>query len=196
MNSPTSSDAALLSRRDAIKRTALLLGLALSPAALDGVLHAQTPTPGSAPQLQALSATQFATLTAVAERILPRTDTPGATDVRVAEFIDRMLAAYLTPEEKTTILAGLDDVEATSRRHHQRSFVQVSTAQQDELLRAVAQAAQSKEKTFFHLVKDLTLVGYFTSETVGRNVLHYDPIPGRFQGCIPLAEVGNRSWTR
>jgi hypothetical protein len=59
----------------------------------------------------------------------------------------------------------------------------------------LAVAAQAKEKTFFHLVKELTLLGYFTSEPIGKNVLHYDPIPGRFDGCIPLAEVGNVSWT-
>jgi hypothetical protein len=56
--------------------------------------------------------------------------------------------------------------------------------------------AQSKEKTFFHLIKELTLLGYFTAEPVGKNVLHYDPIPGRYQGCIPISEVGNVSWTR
>ena len=196
MNSPHSSDAGVLSRRDAIKRTAVLLGLALSPAMLDGVLHAQASTPFSVSQPNALLPAQFATLAAIAERILPRTDTPGATDVHVAEFIDRMLAAYVTPGEKATIVAGLEDIDATSRRQHRTSFAQLSSAQQDELLRDVARAAQAREKTFFHLVKDLTLIGYFTSETVGRNVLHYDPIPGRYQGCIPLADVGNRAWTR
>ena len=37
---------------------------------------------------------------------------------------------------------------------------------------------------------------YFTSEPVGKNVLHYDPIPGQFAGCVPISEVGNVSWTR
>ena len=46
---------------------------------------------------------------------------------------------------------------------------------------------QSREH--FLRVRELTIVGYFTSETVGKTVLHYDPIPGRYDGCIPLAEV-------
>jgi hypothetical protein len=64
------------------------------------------------------------------------------------------------------------------------------------LLVEIAKASQQKEKTFFHQIRELTLVGYFTSEPIGKEVLHYDPIPGRFQGCIPLSEVGNKSWTR
>jgi hypothetical protein len=78
----------------------------------------------------------------------------------------------------------------------QRGFSQLTAAQQDGLLTKVAAAAQDKEKTFFHLIKELTLLGFFSSEPIGRNVLHYDPIPGRYDGCIPLAEVGNISWTR
>jgi hypothetical protein len=37
--------------------------------------------------------------------------------------------------------------------------------------------------------------GYFTSEQVGRNVLHYDPVPGRYDACVPIDEVGRRNWT-
>jgi hypothetical protein len=45
-------------------------------------------------------------------------------------------------------------------------------------------------------IKELTVIGYFTSELVGKSVLKYDPVPGRFDPCIPLAEVGNAQWTR
>jgi hypothetical protein len=49
---------------------------------------------------------------------------------------------------------------------------------------------------FFPLLREYTLLGYFTSERVGREVLHYDPVPGRWDPCVPLAEVGDRLWTR
>jgi glucoside 3-dehydrogenase (cytochrome c) hitch-hiker subunit len=39
------------------------------------------------------------------------------------------------------------------------------------------------------------VLGYFTSEQVGRNVLHYDPVPGRYEACIPIDQVGRRNWT-
>jgi len=72
----------------------------------------------------------------------------------------------------------------------------MTPAAQDALLKEVATLSQNREKTFFHQLKELTLLGYFTSETVGKNFLHYDPIPGRFDACIPLETVGNRAWTR
>ena len=54
----------------------------------------------------------------------------------------------------------------------------------------------SKAHLDSNVILELTVLGYFTSETVGKTVLHYDPVPGRFEACIPLAEVGNRAWTK
>ncbi|MBL9187434.1 MAG: gluconate 2-dehydrogenase subunit 3 family protein [Opitutaceae bacterium] len=195
MNSPSAaSPADLMNRREALQRAALLLGVAITPSILQGVLRAQTPAAGAKPQF--LTAAQFATAGAVAERILPRTDTPGAIDVGVPAFIDLMAGKYMTDAERRTFTAGLAEVETKSLAAHQSAFGKLSPAQQDALLTAMAEAAQSKRGTFFHQIKELTILGYFTSEPVGRNVTHYDPIPGRYQGCIPIAEVGNRAWTR
>ncbi len=191
---PVSADVNLMNRREAIQRAALLLGVAISPSILQGVLRAQTPATGAKPTF--LSAAQFATVGAIAERILPRTDTPGAIDVGVPAFIDLMLGKFMTEAERRTFTAGLAEVEAKSTAAHRVAFVKITAVQQDALLKAMADAAQAKSGTFFHQIKELTILGYFTSEPVGKNVTHYDPIPGRYQGCIPLAEVGNRAWTR
>lgn len=189
-------DATLLSRREAIKRAALLVGATLTPAFLEGIARAQS----SAVMLTAkpvnLSTLQFTLVDAIAERILPRTDTPGARDVGVPSFIDLMFGAYMTAADKTTWVEGLADVEARSQRAHGKGFAHVAAAQQDAMLKTVAADSQRKEKTFFHQIRDLTLVGYFTSEPVGRNVTQFDPIPGRYDACLPLSEVGKRSWTR
>jgi gluconate 2-dehydrogenase gamma chain len=183
-----------ITRREAIRRTAWMLGVAVSPSLVNGVLCAQTAARGSAPAY--LTAAQFATVDAIAERILPKTDTPGARDVGVPAFIDLMYGKYLTEEERQLFSAGIAEVESASAAAHRRGFSQLAPAQQDSVLTAIAVAAQSKEKTFFHLAKEIVLLGYFTSETVGKQVLKYDPIPGRFDGCIPLSESGNVSWTR
>src|SRR6185503_16380277 len=110
----------------------------------------------------------------------PRTDTPGANDVGVPAFIDLMYGAYMTDEEKKMFAAGLAEVEMKSMAQHKRGFAQLTPAQQDSLLKGIAIASQELEKSFFHQVREVTLVGYFSSEPVGRKVLHYDPIPGRF----------------
>ena len=63
------------------------------------------------------------------------------------------------------------------------------------MLRAVATAQQGKEPSPFGLLRSATILGYFTSEEVGRNVLHYDPVPGVYNGCMPISQVGRRNWT-
>ncbi|MES2697774.1 MAG: gluconate 2-dehydrogenase subunit 3 family protein [Verrucomicrobiota bacterium] len=191
-------DEALLSRREAIKRTVLLLGAVLSPAWLDGIAHAQAQVAvaGGATKPKNLSAAQFATVSAMAERILPKSDTPGAKDVGVPAFIDIMAGDYMTVVERTAFNEGLVMVDGRSRKENGKIFAELSAAQQDALLKALATSASDKEKTFFKQVRDLTVTGYFTSEQVGRHVTHFEPIPGRFEPCVPLSEVGNKSWTR
>ena len=48
--------------------------------------------------------------------------------------------------------------------------------------------------SFYRKLKGLILLGYYSSEDIGKNVFNYDPVPGKQLGCIPLADVGN-SWT-
>lgn len=197
MNSSSDCDArpGMIGRREAIKRAALVLGAALSPSILAGALQAQAAGPQPAPAPRYLSAQQFAVVGAIAERLLPRTDTPGAKDVGVPAFIDLMYGEYLSPDEKPLLASGLADVDQRSVAQYRRDFAQLGAAEQDELLKAIA-LASAKEKAFFPLIRELVVTGYFTSEPVGKSVLHYDPIPGRYEGCIPLSEVGNVSWTR
>ncbi len=190
------SDPQLLTRREAIRRATLLLGVAISPSILAGVLRAQPTAAGATAKPQHLNAQQFAVAAAAAERILPRTDTPGATDVGVPAFIDLVVGEYMTPDEQRMFKNGLAEVEAAGRTAHKAGFAALTSAQQDAVLKRIAEASQKKEKSFFHQLRELTLLGYFTSEQIGKNVLHYDPIPGKFQADIPLAEVGNRAWTR
>src|SRR5262245_21701735 len=116
-------DSEIVSRRDAIKRTALMLGLALAPSLLAGLARAQTARTG-APRY--LSAKQAAVAGAVAERILPRTDTPGARDVGVPAFLDLMYGEFMTPEEQRMFASGLEQVDSASRAAHQRDFVQLT----------------------------------------------------------------------
>ena len=91
-----SADPLAMSRREAIQRVALMLGVAITPSILTGVLRAQPAAVGSAVKPAHLTPPQFAIVTAAAERILPRTDTPGATDVGVPAFIDLMVGKFMT----------------------------------------------------------------------------------------------------
>jgi gluconate 2-dehydrogenase gamma chain len=184
------SNAALIGRREAIRRAALLAGVALSPEWLSIVGRAQTPATRTY-----LTAAQGPLVSASAERILPRTDTPGAIDAGVPAFIDRFYGEFMTPAERQLLVSALDEIEKAASTAHGASFAALTAAQQDAVLRSVATAQQGRDPSSFGLLRSVTVLGYFTSEQVGKNVLHYDPVPGAYDGCLPIDQVGRRNWT-
>lgn len=151
---------------------ALRLGQAAHRAARSGVL-------------ECLTAGQAELVTTVADLILPRTDTPGASDVGVTAFIDHMLAAWYRAHEREPFLAGLAEID----RRADGRFVSLPADRQVALLTALDSGKGepgSAEATFARL-KSLTLYGYFTSEQVVKNVTRQPIIPRRFEGCVRVA---------
>jgi hypothetical protein len=189
---PPQSDPGLITRREAIQRAALLLGFALSPSILTGVMQAQ---PASGRQSRYLSPRQLDIAGAVIDRILPRTDTPGALDVGVLVFVDLMYGEFMTEEERRRFISGIELVESASLSAYQTRYGRLELALRERILQAVAEASADQEKSFYLQIKELAIVGYFTSEEVAKNILRYEPVPGPFQGCIPLSEVGPATWT-
>ena len=189
MHTDLPSEAAMITRREAIRRAALLAGVTLSPGWLQIVGRAQTTGKTY------LSTAHAATLAAAADRILPRTDTPGAADVGVPKFIDVLYGEMMTSDEQKLLTAGLDEIEAAARAAHGAAFGTLASAAQDSVLRSVAVRQQGQAQSSFALLRSATVLGYFTSEEVGRKVLNYDPIPGAYDGCIPIDQVGRRNWT-
>ena len=189
-----------MDRREAIRRAALLAGVVVAPDWLMAVdpAFAKAPAGGQvrpAAQGPRLTSAQAAIAGAIADRILPRTDTPGAADVGVPAFIDRLYGEFMTAAERQMLTDGLNAVDAAARSAHGSEFAALTADRQDALLRTIARAEEGKPQGFFRLIRSATVLGYFTSEQVGRNVLHYDPIPGSYEGCIPIEQVGRRNWT-
>jgi hypothetical protein len=190
MTPSESLDTTIINRREAIRRAALLAGVAVAPEWLGMVGRAQTPAAKTY-----LAPVLTATLAAAADRILPRTDTPGAADVGVPAFIDRLYGEFMTPAEQQLLTQGLQEIDAAAKSSNGAAFSTLTAQQQDTVLRAIATAQQGREPSSFGLLRSATILGYFTSEEVGKNVLHYDPVPGAYNGCVPISQVGRRSWT-
>lgn len=193
-----------MDRREALKRTALLMGTALSSAAVTGVLQGcQSDTAIDWTPVY-LTPEQAEELSAMAARIIPTTDTPGAREAHVERFIDRMLAEYYLPEEQQHFMEGLAAMQNSARKAHNQSFSTCTEDQQDQLLQQSAEASRPvlerirtgviTPPSFFLLLKELTLLGFFTSEPGATEVLNYDPVPGGYTGCALLEEVGGKSW--
>ena len=201
-----------IDRREALRRAALLLGGALAAPTVAGVLAgcqaARVPDGAWAPR--ALSRAQVELVAAMAEHILPETDTPGARAAGVHRFIDAMLAESFPPSERERFLAGLAEVDARASRTSGHRFLQCAPADQRALLEVLDREAFASPPVplsttwrggtsdgpavpFFRTMKELTLVGYYTSEIGATRELHHAPVPGRYDGCVPLAQVG-RTW--
>lgn len=143
---------------------------------------------------RALTVDQARTLEALAELIFPETDTPGARAAGVAPFVDRAVAAYCTVDDAASLRTGLDRIDADARSGHGTTFAGLASDQQAALFsRYEAGGGGPGSARFVTLMKELTTVGYFTSEVGGTKAVRYDPVPGDFRGCVPLSEIG-RAW--
>ncbi len=143
---------------------------------------------------------EVADMAAFAERLIPTTDTPGARQAGVHRFMDAMLADVAEPEDQEAFRAGMARFRQEALDRHGVAFAKCSPEQQDELIAAWEQQALSPEADdtaaevrFYRAAKQLVLLGFFTSEVGATQVLQYDPIPGTYDGCVPLTEVG-RAW--
>lgn len=137
-----------------------------------------------------LSAHLGEAVTVAAERIIPRSDTPGATDAGVTLFIDHMLADWYQPTERDVLLSGLAELDSRARTLRAQDFVSLSEADQVALLTAIdgevaELSAPVRNEHWFAMLKFLTVWGYFTSEVAIRQTLDGVPLPGRYEECAP-----------
>src|SRR5438552_16014899 len=192
-----------IDRREALRRAALLLGGALSASTVAGVLAGceARRTPDGAWVPRALSSEQVDLVATIAVHILPEADTPGARAVGVHRFIDAMRADSFPDEERRHFLAGLSDVDARAQRSCGRAFLRCATLEQravlDQLDREAFAATPSPPSRlpvpFFRTMNELTLVRHYTSDVWATRELRHAPVPGRFEGCVPLDQIG-RAW--
>ncbi|MEO0330543.1 MAG: gluconate 2-dehydrogenase subunit 3 family protein [Bacteroidota bacterium] len=187
-----------MDRRQAIKRASYLMGGTLSAPAILGVMKGCTPKKELNWQPGFLSEEQATVVSEVAERIIPATDTPGAKDVGVPEFIDLMMKDIFGEEDQQQFVAGITQLEEMSQSEYSDGFADLEPEQMDALLTKLeAEAQENKQegvKPFFRTMKELTLLGFCTSEAGATQVLQHVPVPGRYEGCISVEEAGGRAW--
>ncbi len=198
-----------MDRRELLHRASLLLGGTVSAAAASGILAGCVATPEPAPDQQIGPAGSFftdaemTTIVAMADQIIPRTDTPGAIDVGVPGFIDRMVSGYYLPREGNILREGLKKIAADAQALRGKPFAQLTSDEQVELMKRYdreqydytrANAGISNAPPHhFRLVKELTILGFCTSEPGATKLMYYNQNPGPYQGDLPLSQVGKVS---
>ena len=174
-----------MDRRDLLRTFGSATALALLPtdtiAAWSRVAAGLRPTDG-------LTDAQLALVGAIADTILPRTDTPSATDAGVPAFVNVIVAENYTDTDRVAFLAGLDAIDGHSSTNAGAAFMQLSPDARGRELEAIESSKDRRSepaRTYWRL-KGLVLHGYFTSEKVMKDVLHTEVMPGRFDGSAPM----------
>jgi gluconate 2-dehydrogenase gamma chain len=195
-----------MNRREALQQVAWFMGGAISAPAILGVLNGCSAKPSAGWKPVFLSEEQGALIAEVAEMIIPRTDTPGATDVGVPAFIDTMLKDAYPREDQERFIAGLREFETRAEREYGRAFLRLEPAERMVIVQSIHDAAIAAElklslppaklrRPFILMTKELALLGFFTSQIGATQVLQYDPLPGAFRACVPVSEAGNgKTW--
>ncbi len=138
-------------------------------------------------QFRTLSRDQQALVTNIAELIIPETDTPGATSVKVPEFIDLILTDWMSDDERAAFLSGLSDIDARSASVGSSRFVGLAAAQKVELLTILDRASGTAGAGLaFARIKALTVYGYFTSKRVEQEILKPQVFFNGYQGNVPF----------
>lgn len=192
-----------MDRREALKRTAWLMGGVVSAPAIMGILKGCTARPDINWKPEFLTKDQATLVSEVAEIIIPKTDTPGAKDVGVPNFIDKMLLQVYSKEDQDRFISGLTAFDAEAQKAYGDPFLDLDEEERLELVKKHHDAAIQEEhntdpapkRPFLLMMKELTMLGFFTSEIGATQVLQYDPVPGAYKGCIPVSEAGNgKTW--
>lgn len=130
---------------------------------------------------------------ALAETIIPETDTPGAREAGVADFIEFMLQEWYPEEDRERFMDGVARLKAHCRERYQQTFSELNGGDQFKIV-ASLRDGQAEEFTdggqaFFKHIKQLTIFGYYTSE-IGMTVERkYLPVPGQYDGAYPYENV-------
>lgn len=140
-------------------------------------------------------------LNEIGETILPKTSTPGAKEAQVGFFMDIMVKDCYTKEHQLIFQEGIKSLEAEMKAQSGKSFMESSQEVRTKLLTKLDTEQKSYTETkkpedpphFFRMMKELTLLGFFTSEVGSTKALRYVETPGSFNGDVPYKK-GDRAW--
>ena len=194
-----------MNRRSALKKASVLAGSAVAIPSFFSLLQSCKSENRLGWQPLFFTETEAKTIAAILDMILPRTDTPGALDVKSDIFIDKVIAKTYIEEAQAKMRSEIAAFNSECEKSFGNTFAELNPSDKEKVLQAaeansgkfspgVWGTPVGKQETigFYRSIKSMAIWAYFTSEEIGKNVLAYDPIPGTYEPCMPLSEGQNR----
>lgn len=189
---PENESPEMLARREVLRRAAWLLGGAISAPAALAILQgcSAKDAPKAADwQPRFFKGDEAKVVTAIADIILPHTDTSGALDANVPAFIDSMMDAVYDADAQARFRGGCAEFAAAKGG---KAFLDQSreaqTATVKQALEA-AVAADAQPRPFIMMARELTLLGFYTSQPGITENMEYQAVPTAYHGCVPLSQM-------
>jgi gluconate 2-dehydrogenase gamma chain len=186
----------MLQRREVLKRVAWLLGGAVSAPAALAILQGCSPKDAApvagAWQPKFFTGKQASVVTAIADAIIPKTDTSGALDVGVPAFIDLVMADVYDAAARERFNQGFAEFEIGAstggKPFLERDAAGRAAFVKESLEKALA-APRDAGRPFILMARELTLLGFYTSQPGITENMWYQAVPTAFHGCVPLAKM-------
>jgi hypothetical protein len=181
-----------ITRRNTLKVISLFAGYTLTAGSTLAFMSGCKTDTSDQWRSKSLTSDQIELLKQVTERILPRTDTPGANDALVERYIDESISEIWREEDKIIFINKLTKFDEISRSKYKKKFLDLKVDNKDDVIRILAEEWKERnnsEKHIFKEIRDLTLAGFASSEVGAKEFFIFDPIPGPYEGCIPYSDV-------
>jgi hypothetical protein len=186
-----------MNRRDAIIRLAVLMGgSVVGPRLLEGAWNPDAPAAGAA-----ASPEDLALLDEIGDTIIPATDVPGAKAVNIGAFIAMMVRDCYAPDVQADFHRGVRELATRFHAQHGRDFAGAPAEERTLFLNGIDRELRTHHATakagqpphYFRILKELTVLGYFSSEIGCTKAIRFVEVPGSYDGNVPY-KPGDRVW--
>lgn len=187
-----------MNRRDAVKNVAILMGGVMSASTVSVMLNSCSTGIKKGSGFQ-FSDDEKKMISQIAGLIIPRTGTPGAIEAGVPDFIIMMMQDCYPDKDQQQFHNGLAAFDNLCKKEYKNYFLNLVPEKQQEAVAELDKMVLNKkvsekdDLTFYRKMKELTLLGFFTSEPGATQTLRYVQIPGHYDGCVPYKK-GEKAW--
>ena len=164
-----------------------MAGIGISSTFLAGLISGCKPeTTGINYRAIMLDQENFTFLRNLTEALIPQSDTPGAIELGLAEWIDTIVKKCYTENDQKQFLSNLIAVNAALNGKTSKSSL-------SSLESSLTNTESLKDA--YQSIKSMVATAYLANEYVGTKLLNYLPVPGEYVACIPISKTNGKAWT-